>query len=76
MNEISPCKGCTERNPGCHGSCDRYKEWKERYDAQQEHLKANRYRMLIPMTDARESAYRTHQKFGAGGRKYGKGGME
>ena len=23
-----PCWECPDRAPGCHGSCERYKEWK------------------------------------------------
>jgi hypothetical protein len=30
--ELPPCKDCPDRIPGCHGSCDRYKEWKQRLD--------------------------------------------
>lgn len=30
--EKPPCKDCPDRVPGCHGSCDRYKEWKQRLD--------------------------------------------
>ena len=28
MGKVSPCKGCTERTPGCHDHCERYKEWR------------------------------------------------
>lgn len=54
MNENSPCKGCTEKYEACHDHCDKYKEWKERYQAQQKYLRDNRYRMSIPMSHARE----------------------
>lgn len=27
--EISPCKDCKDRKPGCHGTCSKYKEWNE-----------------------------------------------
>ena len=30
--ELPPCKDCPDRVPGCHGSCGRYKEWKQRLD--------------------------------------------
>ena len=30
--ELPPCKDCQDRVPGCHGFCDRYKEWKLRLD--------------------------------------------
>ena len=32
IRDISPCKDCTDRHTACHGSCDRYKEWKMRLD--------------------------------------------
>lgn len=35
MNE-NPCKDCTARHVGCHGDCDRYKEWKAAHDQQKE----------------------------------------
>ena len=57
MNETAPCKDCTERHTGCHGSCEKYKEWQERYRAQQKHLADNRNRWSIPLTSAREKAY-------------------
>lgn len=25
---LNPCKGCTDRQIGCHGSCAAYTEWK------------------------------------------------
>lgn len=30
--EIAPCKDCPDRIPGCHDSCDRYKEWKSQLE--------------------------------------------
>lgn len=30
--DISPCKDCKDRHHACHGSCDRYKEWKQRLE--------------------------------------------
>ena len=27
-----PCKGCTDREVGCHSSCSGYKEWKAEWD--------------------------------------------
>ena len=26
----TPCRGCDDRYVGCHGKCDRYKEWSDR----------------------------------------------
>ena len=30
------CKGCEKRVPGCHGSCDKYKEEKAAHEARKE----------------------------------------
>lgn len=64
MNEISPCKGCTERHTACHGSCEAYKAWKERYQAQQKYLEANKNRWQSPWSVATERAVRNGRKFG------------
>lgn len=48
--EISPCKDCIDRNPGCHDKCKMHGEWKERLNklnrarkeyADQPHIKVN-----------------------------------
>lgn len=26
---IAPCKGCSEREIGCHGSCEKYSEYRD-----------------------------------------------
>ena len=70
MMETSPCKDCTEKYTACHDHCDKYKGWKERYQAQQKHLRDNRYRMCIPMSHAREQAsnhYLKHPLHKSGG---------
>lgn len=28
--EKSPCRGCDERRIGCHASCEKYIDWKNR----------------------------------------------
>lgn len=30
----TPCMGCEDRYPACHGECERYKAWRAEYDAQ------------------------------------------
>lgn len=48
--EISPCKDCENRNPGCHDRCEKYADWKERLNklnkarkeyADKPHIKVN-----------------------------------
>lgn len=29
VRDMSPCKGCPEKQPGCHGDCQDYKDWKD-----------------------------------------------
>lgn len=31
-----PCKGCEFRRPGCHASCELYKDFRAAYDAGRE----------------------------------------
>jgi hypothetical protein len=71
MREDSPCKDCPDRHTACHDSCDKYKAWKERYTAQQKHLDDNKYRMLVPMSEAREKASIHYTKHPIPGRKGG-----
>lgn len=54
MREDPPCRFCTDKYTACHDHCDKYKEWKERYQAQQKHFEDNKYRLNVPMTHARE----------------------
>ena len=28
-NENAPCKGCTERQSGCHSCCEKYRKFKQ-----------------------------------------------
>ena len=29
---MAPCKDCQDREPGCHGKCEKYKEFREALD--------------------------------------------
>jgi hypothetical protein len=78
MREDSPCKGCTERFLACSDRCPKdargeygHKAWKERHQAQQKHLDANKARWQVPWSASRERATREAMKFGTGGHKYG-----
>ena len=33
---LSPCKDCTDRTIGCHSSCETYKGFKEKSEAQRQ----------------------------------------
>lgn len=58
MKEVAPCKDCADRHLACHDSCEKYKEWRDRYHAQQKHYEDNRFRMNVPMTESRSKALR------------------
>ena len=30
--ESAPCRGCADREVGCHGRCPRYAKWREKRD--------------------------------------------
>ena len=32
----TPCLDCQDREPGCHGKCDKYKTWKAQYEAEKD----------------------------------------
>ncbi len=32
MRKRNPCKQCDRRVPGCHASCDAYKDWRRKLD--------------------------------------------
>ncbi len=35
----NPCKHRTDRTPGCHDACHKYKEWREQYDKEKERIR-------------------------------------
>ena len=71
MNEKSPCMGCANRHTACHGSCEAYKEWRDRHHAQQKYLEAHKARWQTPWSDGRERRTRSNLKFGASHFKQG-----
>lgn len=42
-----PCKGCVKRNPGCHGKCDKYAEWKCKLDKLNDEIKKYKKEMDV-----------------------------
>jgi Fe-S-cluster-containing dehydrogenase component len=71
MIDHNPCKGCTERHLACHDSCEKYKEWRDQYQAQEKSLKAHRSRWYTPRSDARDKRDDYHIKHPTKGRKGG-----
>lgn len=61
MNKpIVPCKGCEEREVGCHGICEKYKLFQKENAAYTKEAKEERERFLRfpPTIRAMENAYR------------------
>lgn len=46
VRDMSPCKGCKDRIPGCHGKCDGFNEWRRKVDAANEARRKYRDRAL------------------------------
>ena len=72
MHEISPRKGCTDRHTACHGTCQVYTEWLDRFHAQQKHFEANKNRWGGVWTARGEKAYNKQLKYGSGTYKGGR----
>jgi hypothetical protein len=60
----SPCKGCPDRHPACHDTCDRYGAWKARKDAGRLKKQADKDAVaaLIEGNVQRREAYRAHAR--------------
>ena len=76
MKETSPCQGCPDRHRACHDHCEAYQEWQERYHAQQQHFKDNRYQICIPSSYARDKLGGFNLHYDMKGRKFKRGGMQ
>ncbi len=33
---MCPCQVCADRKIGCHGKCEKYKEWRDMFDRERE----------------------------------------
>jgi len=55
-----PCYGCQERTVGCHGTCEKYKAW----DGKRQAEKLERFRRIsiLHEADKRKSAAVSHYK--------------
>lgn len=63
---IAPCKDCQDdRHIGCHGTCEKYIEWKKRQELHKANIEANRAqgKMLRSVKrDACEKQRRRHKR--------------
>ena len=37
---MNGCKDCVNRKVGCHGTCEKYREWRKNYDKQKKLIKS------------------------------------
>lgn len=62
-----PCKGCGDREIGCHSGCEKYKAWRKKIDARrEEEYKQNQGRSTVSDNAVRqmwrELRYQRQQK--------------
>lgn len=41
--KVNPCKGCKERSADCHGSCERYAEWRQDHIERKREINKEKY---------------------------------
>lgn len=53
IDDINPCKGCLNRYIGCHGSCDKFAEWRAELEREKKLKRMNdaRYDDFSPRLD-------------------------
>ena len=56
MSMVAPCKDCTDRHTACHGSCEKYKEWRDSFRDAKRRSEKERYGLWVPSSYAREKA--------------------
>ena len=56
----TPCRYCTDRNPYCHGTCQKYIDWKVIHAAEKEAIE--KARSKYAMTYAQKKAYWVHRR--------------
>ena len=50
--ETSPCKDCTERQVGCHSTCEKYLEWNKKWVDNK--IKISEKKYLMKQIDSHE----------------------
>ena len=55
MMTQNPCRYCTDRDPYCHGTCQKYKDWKVLHEAEKAAIAKERARSAL--TYAQKRAY-------------------
>lgn len=46
---MCPCKGCTDREVGCHSKCSEYAKWRAGYEDKQNKIKDIKYKNIRHM---------------------------
>ena len=65
----APCYGCPDRYPGCHDHCDKYKEWKAKYEEGKKRSEEERYTIFSPANPSWQRAYNKRLRDSLRGRK-------
>ena len=56
----NPCRYCTDRDPYCHCTCQKYKDWKVLHEAEKAAIARDRNRRAL--TYAQKKAYWTYKR--------------
>lgn len=67
MKKVSPCMDCRDRAVGCHGRCERYKEWKGERDALLEVVNREKQKRDLATNYIRHNKRRIAKKMGRKG---------
>lgn len=59
----TPCYNCTDRVPGCHSTCERYKDFKENGTGYKNMISENKSKYYTIEACERWRARRKHEQF-------------
>lgn len=55
---IAPCKGCKDRSPECHGTCQNYIRWKADHDIKKAKVEILKAKERMKHEDIRKAVER------------------
>lgn len=62
MSHKPPCKDCKDRSVGCHGTCEKYKEYRSNLDDRKETIKKNRSTDALIASYVRKASIKQFKK--------------
>lgn len=62
MSAISPCQDCKKRTVDCHGTCEAYRKYKNRHNAESAYAYRNKMRIKVADNVHFENVRKTMKK--------------